>query len=267
MSESNPYTINSLLEIMKKLRAPQGCPWDQEQTHASLTRYLLEETYEVIEAIEEDNPEALTDELGDLLLQVVFHAQIGWEQDTFSMEDIINGVCTKLIRRHPHVFADTEVESVGDVLRNWEAIKKEETRTKDRVSLLDGIPPHLPALLKAEKVQNKTAKVGFEWDTITGAFTKLTEEMAELHQAIASKSQEEIDEELGDVLFCLVNIARYLSVNPELALNRTTNKFISRFKFMEELAQKQNLDFSSMTLAEMDHLWEQAKIHLRKKPQ
>ncbi len=261
------YTINDLLAIMEKLRSPKGCPWDREQTHQTLGRYLVEESYEVLEAINQHNPQLLADELGDILLQVVFHAQIAAEAKTFDMNDIVRAICEKLIRRHPHVFADTEVESVADVLRNWEEIKKSEKLNQDRQSLLDGIPAHLPALLRAEKAQMKTAKIGFEWDSITGAYTKLEEELHELGEAIKLGETKHVEEEFGDVLFSLVNIARYLNVNPEMSLNATTNTFIQRFQYMEKAASAQNLDLSVLSLAEMDVLWDQAKIHFRKNPQ
>src|SRR5690554_4190126 len=180
------YTLESLTAIMEKLRSDQGCPWDREQTHQSLTRYLIEEAYEVIDAIEQQDPQALAEELGDVLLQIVFHAQIASENGQFTMDDVLKAVCEKMIRRHPHVFADTEINSVEDVLSNWEAIKKREKANQDRKSLFDGIPKHLPALLRAEKIQSKAAKVGFDWNDISGTIAKLEEEIEEFKQAVAA---------------------------------------------------------------------------------
>jgi len=253
------YTLESLLDIMARLRSPEGCPWDREQTHESLRRYLIEEAYEVIDAIEQRDPKALAEELGDVLLQVVFHAQIAKENQQFTMEDVIAAVCEKMIRRHPHVFADTHVNSVADVLTNWEAIKKQEKSHQDRHSLLDGIPRHLPALMRAEKVQSKAAKVGFEWDQVDGALAKLNEELTELRQAISHKDPQEISDEIGDLFFSLVNVSRYLHVNPEQALNQTTDKFIQRFQYIEDQAQAQHKSLEDMSLEDMDELWEQAK--------
>lgn len=254
------YNMQSLTAIIAKLRSKQGgCPWDLEQTHKSLISNLLEETYEVIEAINQTNPQSLAEELGDLLMQIVFHAQIAAENDEFNIDDVIQGICTKLIRRHPHVFADTEVKSVKDVMVNWEIIKKQEQPNRNRKSILDGIVPYLPALMKAEKVQEKAAEVGFEWDKIDGAVDKLTEELNELQQALKNQDAVEIEAEFGDILFSLVNVTRYLKINPELALNNTTDKFIRRFKYIEEQAQLQHRALSDMSLGEMDQLWEKAK--------
>lgn len=254
------YNMQSLTAIIAKLRSKQGgCPWDLQQTHKSLISNLLEETYEVIEAINQTNPQSLAEELGDLLMQIVFHAQIAAENDEFNIDDVIQGICTKLIRRHPHVFADTEVKSVKDVMVNWEIIKKQEQPNRNRKSILDGIVPYLPALMKAEKVQEKAAEVGFEWDKIDGAVDKLTEELNELQQALKNQDAVEIEAEFGDILFSLVNVTRYLKINPELALNNTTDKFIRRFKYIEEQAQLQHRALSDMSLGEMDQLWEKAK--------
>lgn len=255
------YDLQTLMEIMAKLRSQNGCPWDKEQTHYSLISYLIEETYEVIDAINQEDPKAVADELGDLLLQIVFHAQIGRENKEFTMEDVLTAICEKMIRRHPHVFADTKVGSVKEVLTNWEAIKKQERKHKheEAKSLLDGIPSRLPALIRAEKVQSKAAKVGFQWQQVEGAVAKLTEELGEFKQSLANEKQADIEAEFGDLLFSLVNIARYFKISPESALNSTTSKFINRFKYMEKQACIQNRDLESMSLAEMDELWEKAK--------
>ncbi|HKM18130.1 MAG: nucleoside triphosphate pyrophosphohydrolase [Firmicutes bacterium] len=253
------YTLQSLLDIMAKLRSEQGCPWDRQQTHESLTRYLIEETYEVIEAIDQKDFKALAEELGDLLLQIVFHAQIAAEAGNFSMDDVIAAVCEKMIRRHPHVFADTEVESVQDVLVNWEAIKQQEREGQAGRSLLDGVPKQLPALLRAERIQAKAAKVGFEWNQVDGAVAKLEEELKELKRSIHAQDSTEIEEEMGDLYFSLVNVCRYLDINPEHALNTTTDKFVQRFKYIEQQARLQGKALHSMSLEEMDRLWDEAK--------
>jgi len=259
--------LERLLNIMEKLRSPEGCPWDREQTHQTLKRYLIEEAYEVLEAIDSGDPELLAEELGDVLLQVVFHAQIAKELGTFSMDEVIDGICEKLIRRHPHVFADTEVASVGEVMRNWDAIKKTEKHGRERTSILDGVPKKFPALMRAEKIQKKAAKVGFEWDDIDGAFAKVEEELGELRAALESGEAAKINDEFGDVLFALVNVARYAKVDPELALQHATNKFVQRFHFIEEQAQAQGRSLEEMSLAEMDAIWDQAKDYFRKNPQ
>lgn len=253
------YTLESLTAIMEKLRSDQGCPWDREQTHQSLTRYLIEEAYEVIDAIEQQDPQALAEELGDVLLQIVFHAQIASENGQFTMDDVLKAVCEKMIRRHCHVFADTEINSVEDVLSNWEAIKKREKANQDRKSLLDGIPKHLPALLRAEKIQSKAAKVGFDWNDISGTIAKLEEEIEEFKQAVAAANHGDMEAEIGDLFFSLVNVCRFLNINPERALNLTTNKFICRFQYMEKQAALNNRELNTMSLAEMDQLWETAK--------
>lgn len=253
------YTLESLTAIMEKLRSDQGCPWDREQTHQTLTRYLIEEAYEVIDAIEQQDPQALAEELGDVLLQIVFHAQIASENGQFTMDDVLKAVCEKMIRRHPHVFADTEINSVEDVLSNWEAIKKREKANQDRKSLLDGIPKHLPALLRAEKIQSKAAKVGFDWNDISGTIAKLEEEIEEFKQAVAAANHGDMEAEIGDLFFSLVNVCRFLNINPERALNLTTNKFIRRFQYMEKQAALNNRELNTMSLAEMDQLWETAK--------
>lgn len=253
------YNLESLIEIMAKLRSKQGCPWDREQTHQSLIQYLIEESYEVIDAIKQENPQLLADELGDLLLQIVFHAQIATENDQFGMDEVINAVCNKMIRRHPHVFSDTKINSVGDVLTNWEEIKQQEKLNRDRTSILDGIPNHLPALMRAEKIQSKAKKSGFDWENIQGTLEKLNEEIKEFQTAISDKDQDNMEEELGDLLFSIVNVARHLDLDPELALARTNDKFIKRFHYIEAQAHAQNRSIDSMSLAEMDQLWEAAK--------
>lgn len=253
------YTLDSLLEIMAYLRSEQGCPWDKKQTHETLKRSLIEEAYEVIDAIDQQDDQQLADELGDLLLQIVFHAQIGVENGTFSITNVITAICEKMIRRHPHVFGTAKVDSVADVLTSWDEIKKHEQANEHRISILDGVPRHLPALMRAEKTQSKAAKVGFEWDTVQGALDKLSEELDEFQQAVEDSDAAGISEELGDILFSFVNVARYLKVDPEAALNNTTAKFTKRFHYIEEQARRQNISLEDMDLAQMDLLWEAAK--------
>ncbi|HEX3043567.1 MAG TPA: nucleoside triphosphate pyrophosphohydrolase [Bacillota bacterium] len=255
-----------LVKIMADLRSEGGCPWDREQTHQTLKPYVIEETYEVLEAIDEGKPDKLREELGDLLLQVVFHAQLAAENKQFTMDDVIDSISEKLIRRHPHVFADTIVSDVSGVLENWEKIKKSEM-PGERESALDGVPKDLPALMKAAKTQSKAAKVGFDWGNLEGPLQKTKEEFREFEEVLESAGSEPIDEagrdrledEFGDILFSLVNVARFIKINPELALGRTIAKFNKRFRYMEQEAVKMGRNLKEMSLAEMDKLWEQAK--------
>ncbi|HOK42307.1 MAG TPA: nucleoside triphosphate pyrophosphohydrolase [Thermoclostridium caenicola] len=253
------YTYKDLLDIMAKLRSPGGCPWDREQDHKSLKRYLIEEAYEVLEAIDEENPAKLCDELGDLLLQVVFHAQIARENGQFDMEDVVHGVSSKMINRHRHVFGEEEAETPEDVIRIWEEIKKEEKGQETQTKVLKGVPANLPALMRSYKVQEKAAQVGFDWDKAEDAFKKLEEEVQELKKACESKDQAEIEEEMGDLLFAAVNVARFYKVQPELALSATVNKFIKRFEYVENESAKQGKKLQDMTLEEMDALWDECK--------
>src|SRR6185369_11744624 len=225
--------FESLVAIMKRLRGPGGCPWDAEQTHESLTRYLLEETYEVIEAIETKSPELLKEELGDLLLQPVFHAAIAEESGTFTMGDVIQTLCDKLIRRHPHVFGDLEISDSSAQIENWERIKKIEMGDK-RKSALSGVPPQLPALLKAQKITEKAARVGFDWEHVDQVVAKVMEELHEFEEAMAARDNERMEAELGDLLFAIVNLGRFLSINPEEALRKTITRFQQRFMYVED---------------------------------
>jgi len=259
MESMKKYTYKDLLDIMAKLRSPGGCPWDREQDHKSLKRYLIEEAYEVLEAIDEENPAKLCDELGDLLLQVVFHAQIARENGQFDMEDVVHGVSSKMINRHRHVFGEEEAETPEDVIRIWEEIKKEEKGQETQTKVLKGVPANLPALMRSYKVQEKAAQVGFDWDKAEDAFKKLEEEVQELKKACESKDQAEIEEEMGDLLFAAVNVARFYKVQPELALSATVNKFIKRFEYVENESAKQGKKLQDMTLEEMDALWEECK--------
>lgn len=253
--------FNNLLKIMSMLRGKKGCPWDKEQTTVSLKPFLIEEAYEVIEAIDEKSPEKLKEELGDLLLQVIFHAQIAKERKEFDMEGILETLEEKLIRRHPHVFGDVSYEDAKEVLVQWEKIKKEEKANSKRESMLDSVPKELPALLRAHRLQDKAARVGFDWKHINDVFAKVEEEIREFKGAIEEKKPEEIEDELGDIFFALVNVARFLEINPEDALRKTISKFISRFRYIEEKAKEQGRELSDMTLEEMDKFWEEAKGH------
>jgi tetrapyrrole methylase family protein/MazG family protein len=250
--------FEELIAIMKKLRGPGGCPWDAEQTHESLTRYLLEETYEVIEAIEAKSPEHIKEELGDLLLQPVFHAAIAEEAGSFTMADVIRTLCDKLIRRHPHVFGDMHIADSTAQIENWEQIKKAE-KGVERASALSGVPPHLPALLKAQKITEKAARVGFDWEHVDQVMAKVMEELHEFEEAMSAGDNEHMEAELGDLLFAIVNLGRFLSINPEEALRKTISRFQQRFKHVEDSLHSKGLQMNTTPLAEMDRLWEEAK--------
>ncbi len=251
--------FNDLLAIMRRLRGPGGCPWDAEQTHESLTRYLLEETYEVIEAIDLKSPELLKEELGDLLLQPVFHSAIAEENGTFTMADVIRTLCDKLIRRHPHVFGDMEIRDSTAQIENWEKIKKAE-KGEERRSALSGVPPHLPALLKAQKITEKASRVGFDWEHVDQVMAKVIEELHEFEEAMTQGNNDRMEAELGDLLFAIVNLGRFLSITPEEALRKTINRFQQRFGYVEETLHGQGRQMKEATLAEMDALWEEAKL-------
>jgi tetrapyrrole methylase family protein/MazG family protein len=250
--------FDQLLSIMRKLRGPGGCPWDAEQTHESLTRYLLEETYEVIEAIESKSPEHLKEELGDLLLQPIFHAVIAEDAGQFNISDVIRNLCEKLVRRHPHVFGDLDISDSNAQIINWERIKKEE-KGPERTSALSGVPPHLPALLKAQKITEKASRVGFDWNHSDQVFAKVMEELHEFEEAWAGGNPDRMEDELGDLLFAIVNLGRFLSLNPEEALRKTISRFQKRFSYVEDTLNKQGRNLSDATLEEMDILWEQVK--------
>ncbi|MBV7276772.1 nucleoside triphosphate pyrophosphohydrolase [Clostridiaceae bacterium UIB06] len=251
--------FRDLLDIMEKLRDSDGCPWDKEQTHESLKRYLIEESYEVLEAIDEKDDDKLSEELGDVLLQVVFHAQIGREDGFFNINDVIEKVCTKMITRHPHVFGNINVDTSDQVLVNWDKIKKKEQGLQSYTDELKHVAKNLPALMRAEKVQKKAAKVGFDWDKIEDALDKVLEEYYEVKDVYKSKEMAKIVEEIGDLIFASVNVARFLDIDPEFALNYTIEKFIKRFAYIEEIAKSKGVDMTNMTLEQMDMLWEEAK--------
>ena len=251
------YDVSDLAEIVRVLRAPGGCPWDREQDHKSIRRDLLEEAYEVAEAIDEEDPEHLKEELGDLLLQVVIHARMEEEEGRTDLNGVADGICKKLIYRHPHVFGDVTVTGSGEVLANWDELKKKEKHQTTAADSVDAVARSLPGLWRAEKIQKKAAKVGFDWDGVDGAMEKLREETGELETAIAEGSN--VSEELGDLLFAAVNVARFVKTDPEAALSAACDKFARRFRAVEEAAAAQGKDLSAMTLAEMDALWDAVK--------
>ena len=256
------YDINDLLKIMELLRSPGGCPWDAEQTHESIRKDFIEETYEVIEAINKNDRELLLEELGDVLLQVTFHAQIEKEKNSFDFSDVCDGICKKLVERHPHVFGSVNVESTDEVLKNWDDIKRKSKGQKTQGSAMEKIPRELPALMRAEKIQAKAKKAGFDWEEIGGALDALESEIKELKAAMQSGVHEEIEGELGDVLFSCVNVSRFLKVDPEFALTRSNEKFITRFLEVERLANEKGINMKEKTIEELDELWNQAKINL-----
>lgn len=259
------YSFNDLLDIMAKLRGEGGCPWDREQTHESLRIYMIEETYEVLEALDAGDKGKFCNELGDLLLQIVFHAQIAKENGDFNIGDVTTEVCQKLISRHPHIFGDVRADTSEEVLENWEAIKKKEKKLKSQTGVLKDVPSNLPALMRSYKVQQKAAQVGFDWDDVEDAFSKVDEEIRELRDVYKSNNVERITDELGDAFFALVNVSRFLKIQPELALTGTIGKFIRRFEYIEQQSTKAGRKLEDMSLAEMDELWNEAKQKLPQK--
>ena len=272
-----PPTFNDLVTLMARLRSPEGCPWDREQTYATLAPMLLEEAYEAFDALEEarqGRPDALREELGDLLFQITFFARVAQERGEFTIDDVIDQVHQKMVRRHPHVFGDAKADDSAEVLRNWEAIKAEEKRAARKISesseqgqsILDGVSRKAPALMEAHQLTTKAARVGFDWEKVEDIFAKLQEEVDELRAAIAShtESKSEADhtrvrEEMGDLLFVVTNIARHLQVEPEAALKLTNRKFRRRFEHIERSLQELDQKFEATTLDEMEVLWQEAK--------
>ena len=264
--ESNAQAFDRLVDVIRALRAPDGCPWDRAQTHETMTREMIEEAYEVVQAIENKDTANLREELGDVMLQVVMHAAIAEENGEFTLADVCNEVSDKMIGRHPHVFGGNvekygfeQVNSVDNVLDLWENVKRSEKQETSQTSAMEKIPLSLPALIRAEKIQKKARKVGFDWPDVSGAFAKIDEETAELKEAYAQADKDHISEELGDLLFAVVNTARFLDVDPEKALNSTSQKFMKRFSYVEEQAALQGKHLPDMTLEEMDALWEESK--------
>ncbi len=265
-----------LVAVMARLRAPGGCPWDREQTHATLRTYLIEEAYEVLDALDSTDDVKFAEELGDLLLQVLFHAQIASEEGRFAISDVIREIYEKMIRRHPHVFGEKRAKDAAEVLRNWEIIKQEERRKKsgqsstepEPISILDGVPRTLPALLEGLQLTRKAARIGFDWHNVDGIFDKLAEEASELRRTLEEKeSPSRIECEVGDVLFVAVNLARFLNVDPEIAMKKASSKFSRRFHEMERLARQQGTTLAEIPRPQMESLWEQSKLqNLREKP-
>lgn len=257
MSDRIKEEFAKLVETVAVLRGPDGCPWDKEQTHDSLKQYMIEETYEAIGAIESGDPEKLKDELGDFILQALLHAQIADEAGQFDIADVCQTIREKLLRRHPHVFADVEISGVSDVLHNWEQIKRAEY--DHRKSALDGVPKSLPALMRAHKLSKKAAKTGFDWPDVHAVIDKLKEETRELEEAIEQGERDHINHEIGDLIFAVVNIARFQHIEPEESLRDMLGRFVYRFQKIEEKAEEMGRDIGDMTLDEMEEVWNQAK--------
>lgn len=257
------FRFNELVNIMQTLRAVGGCPWDQKQTHQSLRQYLIEEAYEVIDAIDLEDLTALEEELGDVLLQVVFHSEIAAESGYFDITDVISGICRKLIHRHPHVFGDISVKDAEEVLKNWEQIKRTEKSIDSITASMKQLPMALPATLRAYKTQKKAAAVGFDWPDVSGAFEKIHEEVNELLEELKMDPHDpkRLADELGDLLFAVINVSRFIKVNPEMALNKTTEKFIRRFQAIEQSELANRLGMENLSLSEMENLWNRAKIN------
>ncbi len=264
--------FEKLVGVQARLRAPNGCPWDREQTHQSLRTYLIEEAYEVLEALESGNDDKFVEEMGDLLLQIVFHSQIAGEEGRFTVAEVIREIHDKMIRRHPHVFGKTRARDSAEVLRNWEQIKAEERRasgkksdsngggkTPKETSLLDGVSHALPATLEGFQLTRKASRIGFDWDDAGGIFEKMQEESGELKRALGEQDQLKIEEELGDLLFAAVNLSRFLKIDPEIALKKANAKFSRRFRAMEGLARKNGREFKDLPREEMEAFWDAGK--------
>ena len=251
--------MDQLVEIMEILRSKNGCPWDREQTHRTLRKYVLEESYEVVDAIEQADVYKICEELGDLLLQIVFHSQLAREKGAFDLNDVIAGIIKKMIERHPHVFGNVIVADSAEVESNWERIKNREKKTGPRDSILDDVPKYLPAVSRAAGVQAKASKVGFDWTDYRGAMKKVEEELKELTLAIAENDPKKVEAEVGDLFFAMINLSRLLGVDAEAALSGTVNRFINRFQYIEEKARINNKEISGFTLDELDVWWEEAK--------
>lgn len=259
--EKNNYNFDDLVEIVKILRSPGGCPWDREQTHKSIRSNFIEETYEAIEAIDTEDTELLKEELGDVLLQVALHSQIESEKESFNINDVCDGVCKKLIIRHPHVFGNVEADTTEQVLNNWDNIKMKTKSQKSQTQAMQSVSKSLPSLMRSTKIQQKAAKTGFDWDSADGALEKLFEECNELKAAILSNDEENQREELGDVLFSAVNVARLLNIDSEHALYDACDKFTDRFSKVESLANERGIDMKTASLSELDSLWDEVKIN------
>ena len=253
------YSIDDLLEIVRLLRSPEGCPWDREQTHESIKKNFIEETYEVVEAINKDSADMLREELGDVFMQVLLHSQMEAEKGSFTFEDVVDELAQKLVIRHPHVFASEHCETPEEVLATWDRVKTETKNRKTITEQMNAIPKELPALMRAQKVQAKAAKVGFDWEDISGALEKIHSETAEFESALHGELPSQAFEELGDLIFSCVNAARFLNCDAEEALTKATDKFMKRFTLVEQLANQRNIDMKAASLAQLDALWDEAK--------
>lgn len=258
-TEKESFNFNDLVEIMKFLRAPNGCPWDRVQTHESIRSNFIEETYEVIEAIDNKDSELLKEELGDVLLQVVFHSEMSAEENEFDINDVINGICKKLVVRHPHVFGDVKAENSEEALKSWDNVKMTSKSQKKQSEAMVSVSKALPSLMRATKIQQKASKVGFDWDNANEALDKVVEETDELKDAINSGDCNLQSEELGDLLFSVVNVSRFLNIDSEKALYDACDKFTDRFKHLEELAEKRGIDIKTASIDELNSLWDEVK--------
>ena len=253
------YTFDDFKKIIEILRSPEGCPWDREQTHNTIRNEFIEETYEAVDAIDRGDKTDLCEELGDVLLQIMLHSQIADENGDFNVEDVIDGVAKKMVLRHPHVFGDVSVENSAQVLENWDKIKKTEKHQTSYTDTLKSVPMSYPALMRAQKIQKRAGKVGFDFESIEAPLQKLNEEHAELLEAVATGDKEKITEEYGDLLFTMVNISRFLKIDSEEALQKASDKFIKRFAAVEDAADKKGKDMKEMSLKELDALWDDVK--------
>ena len=253
------YNMDDLVAIIKVLRAPGGCPWDREQTHESIKKNFIEETYEVVEAINKQSADMLREELGDVLLQIVLHSEMESENGNFTFDDVANDIVQKLVVRHPHVFGEVVANNTAEALNSWDAVKLKTKGQKNQTESMLSVPRELPALMRAQKIQHKAAKIGFDWDDVGGAVDKLYEEIDELKTAMEQGKRLDIEDEFGDVLFSCVNIARFIDVDSEEALTASTDKFMSRFSLVEQMASEQGIDMKSSSIEELDRLWDKAK--------
>jgi len=252
--------LEELKQLIKKLRAPNGCPWDQQQKKEDIRKYILEEAYEVVDSIDKESSQALKEELGDLLFQILFLTEICVESDLFSLSDVLDGIITKMIRRHPHVFGNKKVSSVQEVKENWQQIKKIERKNKNiEEDMFSGVPLSFPALKRAQKITAIASTYGFDWSKTQDVINKLREEIKELSTAVKNSKKDEIEDELGDILFTLVNVSRFLSVDAETALSKTTEKFLRRFSYLTEQLSARGISLKDATLAQMNALWNEAK--------
>lgn len=253
------YDIYDLIRIMEHLRSEDGCPWDREQSHESIRSNVIEEAYEVADAIDSGSQEMLVEELGDLLLQVVFHARMDEEAGGFNFNDVCDGICKKLVYRHPHVFGDVNADTSDEVLKNWDALKKTEKKQESFTDTLNSVPKAFPALMRSQKVQKRAARAGFDFDNKSDVYDKVAEEMVELSDADALADNKKVFEEYGDLLFSVVNLARFLNIDAEEALAASTDKFIARFEKVEKLANERNIDMPNTPITELDKLWDEVK--------